>query len=197
MARPRADDYEAKRQSILDKAAELFAAQGFGGTSIASIAVYCGVSKSLLYHYYESKESLLFDMLQSHCLLLVKTAKDAAKQASNPEDRLEKTISALLGEYMHSREKHIVLLNELHCLSKTQQERVRDLERAVVQSFKDIVAAVKPGLTPDERTAAAMYLMGAINWTYTWFKPTGPVSLKRFADLSTSLFLEGIENLKT
>src|SRR5262249_6755046 len=122
MARPRADDYEEKRQSILDKAAELFAAQGFGGTSIASIAVYCGVSKSLLYHYYESKESLLFDMLQSHCLLLVKTTKEAVKHAANPEERLAKLIGALLSVYMHSREKHIVLLNDLHCLSKSQQE---------------------------------------------------------------------------
>jgi AcrR family transcriptional regulator len=196
MARPRADDYQQKRQSILDKAASLFAAQGFSGTSIAEIAIFCGVSKSLLYHYYESKESLLYDMLHSHCTLLVETATQALKQSLKPEEQLRNLISALLGIYMDARDKHIVLLNDLHCLPKDQQETVRDLERTVVRSFKDIVAMLKPGLTADERTAVAMYLMGAINWTYTWFKPHGAVSEKKFAEMSTALFLDGIARLQ-
>lgn len=192
MARPRADDYELKRQFILDKASVLFAAQGFASTSIASIALYCNVSKSLLYHYYDSKEALLFDMLNSHCALLVETAKEAVKNAEKPEEQLSQLIHALLNIYMGSRDKHVVLLNDLHCLPKEQQEQVRDLERAVVRVFKDIVAALKPLMSSEERTAAAMYLMGAINWTYTWFKPGGAVSEQQFADLSTALFLNGI-----
>lgn len=69
MVRPRADNYEERRQEILDGAASMFAERGFDGTSIATIAQKCGVSKALLYHYYESKEALLFDMLHSHCNL--------------------------------------------------------------------------------------------------------------------------------
>ncbi|HEY9772340.1 MAG TPA: TetR/AcrR family transcriptional regulator [Planktothrix sp.] len=192
MARPRADDYELKRQSILDKAAVLFAAQGFASTSIASIALYCNVSKSLLYHYYDSKEALLFDMLKTHCALLVETAKEAVNESEKPEEQLSKLIHSLLSIYMSSRDKHVILLNDLHCLPKEQQDEVRDLERAVVRAFKEIVGKLKPQMGADELSATAMYLMGAINWTYTWFKPDGRLSEERFADMSTTLFLSGI-----
>lgn len=184
-----------KRQSILDKAAELFAEQSFTGTSIAAIAVYCGVSKSLLYHYYDSKEALLFDMLNTHCTMLVQTGRAAVKHAENPADKLQSLIASLLEVYMHSRHKHVVLLNDLHCLPDEQQKQLRSLQRAVVQAFKDIISELKPAVSADECTALAMYLMGAINWTYTWFKPQGPVPVRKFADLSTSLFLSGINGL--
>jgi len=197
MARPRANNYEEKRQLILDKAASLFAQQGFAGTSISSIAQFCGASKSLLYHYYQSKEALLFDMLYSHCSLLVRAADDAIDIDAKAEEQLKHLIRSLLNIYMGSRDKHVVLLNDLHCLPHDQQEQVRDLERRVVQVFKDLVGKLKPELSQQARTTLAMHLMGAINWTYTWFKPGGPITAQEFADLSTALFLNGLVSVRS
>ncbi|MCG8360388.1 MAG: TetR/AcrR family transcriptional regulator, partial [Kiloniellales bacterium] len=66
MARTRATDYDDKRRAILSRAARLFADDGFDRVSMASIAADCGVSKALLYHYYESKDALLFDVIGEH-----------------------------------------------------------------------------------------------------------------------------------
>lgn len=192
LARPRADDYNEKRQYILDNAATLFSQQGFSGTSIAAIADYCGTSKALLYHYYESKEALLFDMLYSHCELLVATAMRAAAGRRAPEKRLAAFISELMELYSEAKHKHIVLLNDLHCLPARQQKQVRDLEKQVVQTLKDLVSELRPDLAPAACTALSMYLMGAINWTYTWFSPRGSMSAQDFAEMATALFLRGL-----
>jgi AcrR family transcriptional regulator len=54
---------EAKRGLIMQHALELFASRGFESTSIGDIAEQAGISKGLLYHYFESKEELLLSIL--------------------------------------------------------------------------------------------------------------------------------------
>lgn len=192
MVRPRAENYLERQQGILDAAAAMFAKHGFNGTSIAALADSCGVSKALLYHYYDSKEALLYDMLLVHCKLLSQTAMDATMQSDKPEEQLRSLIRALMDLYMSSRDKHVVLLNDLHCLPNEQQVEIKEEERKVLQAIKDLIVKLRPDLTPPHVTSLTMYLMGAVNWTYTWFKPQGQVSSDEFADLATATFLNGV-----
>lgn len=192
MVRPRAENYLERQQGILDAAAAMFAKHGFNGTSIAALADSCGVSKALLYHYYDSKEALLYDMLLVHCKLLSETASNATKQSDKPEEQLRSLVRALMELYMSSRDKHVVLLNDLHCLPEAQQIEVKEEERKVLQEIKDLIIKLRPDLKPPQVTSLTMYLMGAVNWTYTWFKPQGQVTAGEFADLATATFLNGI-----
>ena len=71
MARRRSESFEQQRSEILEKAAMLFAEAGFHAASMASLAQACGVSKALLYHYYQDKEHILFDVALSYVERLV------------------------------------------------------------------------------------------------------------------------------
>lgn len=204
MVRPRAENYEERRQELLDAAASMFAEKGFDGASMAQIANSCGVSKALLYHYYKSKEELLYSMLLSHCLLLVRTGEEAVANvdldqsfAGSDQDKaraqLDSLVRSLMQLYIESRDKHVVLLNNLHALPPEQQLEIKQLEKNLVAIIKGLLKELKPGATEEVRTALAMYLMGAVNWTYTWFKSDGPVSHDEYASLATSTFLHGIE----
>ena len=82
----RASDYDDKRQTILDGAAERFAALGYERASMRVIAEAAGISKALLYHYYADKEALLFDVLSSHLTPLC-AAVEAAAPATNSTRR--------------------------------------------------------------------------------------------------------------
>lgn len=192
MVRPRAENYLERQQGILDAAAAMFAKHGFNGTSIAALADSCGVSKALLYHYYDSKEALLYDMLLVHCKLLSETASNATKESDKPEEQLRSLVRALMELYMSSRDKHVVLLNDLHCLPENQQTEIKEEERKVLQEIKDLITKLRPDLKPPQVTSLTMYLMGAVNWTYTWFKPQGQVTAGEFADLATTTFLNGV-----
>ncbi|MCC7530963.1 MAG: TetR family transcriptional regulator [Candidatus Melainabacteria bacterium] len=192
MVRPRAENYLERQQGILDVAAAMFAKHGFNGTSIAALADSCGVSKALLYHYYDSKEALLYDMLLVHCKLLSQTAVNATLQSEKPEEQLNSLVRALMDLYMNSRDKHVVLLNDLHCLPAEQQAEIKEEERKVLQVIRDLIAKLRPDLKPPQVKALTMYLMGAVNWTYTWFKPQGQVSADEYADLATVTFLQGV-----
>lgn len=194
MVRSRADNYLERQQGILDTAASMFAAHGFNGTSISTLAEECGISKALLYHYYDSKEKLLYEMLLVHCKLLANVAADAAKKSSEPEQQLRDLVRALMELYVNSRDKHVVLLNDLHCLPEEQQHQIKLEERRVLQVMKSTIKRLTPESKAAQLTALTMYLMGAINWTYTWFRTPGTVSAQEYADLATTTFLHGLKS---
>ena len=55
---------ESRRQQIMDAALELFASEGYGHCSISQLASRAGISKGLMYNYFESKEALLIAIIE-------------------------------------------------------------------------------------------------------------------------------------
>ena len=59
------DIREEKRALIMDVALEHFAKEGYHNTTISHIAKHAGISKGLMYNYFESKEELLTEIINS------------------------------------------------------------------------------------------------------------------------------------
>ena len=65
----RKEQKEQRQKQIMMKALELFVTKGFTETKISDIAGELGISVGLLFHYYESKEQLFLELVQSGMLL--------------------------------------------------------------------------------------------------------------------------------
>lgn len=195
MARPQSPEYDQRRQFILDKAAELFAGQGFHSASVAQIAEACESSKALIYHYFGSKEELLFATMEDHVLLLRETAQAGLEADGSAADRLRAVARDFLDIYRSAGAKHVVLLNELKSLEPTQRRRIVRLEREVIEIFETLIGEIGPAEIRDhDRLAVATRLfMGMINWTYTWYDAAGPVSSDTVANMATETFISGLE----
>ena len=197
MARTRAKDYDDKRQAMLHQAASVFARDGYDRASMAGVAAECGVSKALLYHYYASKEALLFDIIKSHLEELI-DAVDAADEASLPaEERLERLVAALLEAYRDADAEHKLQIGAMQLLPEADQARLKALERELVARFADAVRAVDPEAfegTPLLKPVT-MSLFGMLNWFYMWFRDDGPVSRREYAALATKLLVGGVRGL--
>ena len=106
MARTIAKDYDAKRSAILKKSAQYFADQGYDRASVSQVAGACGISKSLIYHYYESKEQLLFDILQSHLNAIHECVTAISNHNKEPETHLRHLVAELLTAYRGADAEH-------------------------------------------------------------------------------------------
>lgn len=197
MARSRAKDHDEKREAILHRAASAFARDGYDRASMARLAAECGVSKALLYHYYASKEALLFDILQNHLSALVEALEEADDAALPPEARLAALVAALLEAYRDADAEHKVQVDALRLLPDAEQERLKALERRMVAIVADAVRALdpeafdgKPLLKP-----VTMSLFGMVNWAYMWFRDGGAVSRSDYARLATQLLVGGVRGL--
>lgn len=191
MARPRARDYDDKRNLILARAAELFAQRGYGGASITMIAEACGVSKALLYHYYSDKEAVLFDIISAHLCQLIEVVEGAVVEDADPREALYTIAAALLEAYRDADAEHQVQINNLKLLPPEKQEQLKDLERDLVRHFSHAIARAVPDLDKELVKPVTMSLFGMLNWHYLWFREGRGLTRADYARLVTGLIIAG------
>lgn len=196
MARPRSAEYDGKRRAILRRSAKLFAQNGYDRTSMAEVASASGVSKALLYHYYVGKESLLFDILHAHLLDLMDAVRLVDTKLA-PRARLRALIGAVLDAYRDADDEHKIQINELSKLPAARKKDLIGLERALVATFADAIAAAIPSIAGHQALLkpVTMSLFGMLNWHYMWFREKGPVSREDYTDMVTTLLIEGAQAL--
>lgn len=198
MARTRAADFDEKRRSILDSAAAVFAKLGMERASMAQIAQENNVSKALLYHYYPSKDLLIFDIGRTHLIELEAAIIEADRPDLEPRARLRHLIGGVLENYRTASNFHQVLLNGTGSLTEAQRLELREMERRIVKAFSDVLVDLNPALAENRAgvTPITMSLFGILNWVYTWFRPSGALSREGYADMVTALFLDGAAAMK-
>ncbi len=196
MARTRANDYDRKRQGILSRSATLFAEHGYTGTSITMIAEACGVSKALMYHYYSSKDAVLFDLLQDHLQNLVTVVEAAAQSAGKPEEKVFAISAALLEAYRGADAEHQVQISSLKLLPAAQQEILKEMERKLVAIVSDAIAAAIPSVAKKRQLLKplTMSFFGMLNWHYLWFRDGKGITREKYGRMVTSLVLAGAED---
>jgi TetR/AcrR family transcriptional regulator len=190
MARPVAADHADKRLKILTQSAILFAEHGYDRASITMITRACGVSKALLYHYYADKEALLFDIIDSHLRHLLAVTAAALGEVTNVRQRLVALSTALLVAYRDASAQHQVQIGQLRLLPPAQQQRVKMLERQLVDRFAAEVARAVPA-DPAHLKPLTMSLFGMLNWNFLWFREDGPLSREEYAEYVVEILLDG------
>jgi AcrR family transcriptional regulator len=205
MARPKSADHHLKREEILEAAACCFAQQSYPAASMQEVAARLGTSKARIYHYYESKDALLFDLLDRYTqrLLALIGESEALAQRKKLDDKaaLHALIEAFLIEYESSATTHVSLLNDTKFLSDASQESKPSQRALIVQRQRDIVSAFTrflrraypQRLNDQNQTALTMMLMGMMNWTFTWLRPDGAISYTQYAQEVVSTLEHGFQ----
>ena len=190
MARTQAADYDQRREAIVDQAARLFASSGFRGTSVSDLAKACETSKSLLYHYYPSKEDVLYAVMSSHIDQLLGDVEEVMARDESPAVLLHAMIHSFMAHYVGAADRQKVLLNELDSLPADKRAEIVAKQRTVIDAVQSLLVRLDPRLSdPAQARVQTMLLFGMINWTHTWFDSAGSMTADAIADLALDHFL--------
>lgn len=195
MSRTRADDYDEKKRLILKSAADLFASKGFGSATMIDVAQACGASKSRLYHYFSSKEEVLFAIVMEHVRTVFEELSAITRLPSPAVERFSSFIEAFVTRGVSSRSEHLVLVNDVNFLPEDKRQQVRELESQLVELLISLLKEINPELMRPVkvRTPYAMLLFGMMIWTFTWYEKSGAISPEELAARISSLLLHGFE----
>ena len=193
MTRTRADDYEDKKATILDKAAALIARKGFDQATMQDVAKACGTSKSHIYHYFPSKEELLYAIVHDH---ITRQAEDLTRIVAQPlpaEVRFQQFVESFMQGAARERDEHIILMNDLKYLPRAELRTIRSLESSMTELLNGLLEELNPGLmeTARVRKPYALLLFGMMIWTFTWYKKSGVLKPTELAQHISDLFLNG------
>ena len=194
---PRAAKGTRRRdQEVLDAAAKVFHTRGYADASVQDIADELGILKGSLYHYIDSKEDLLFRILdETHDEVQAILDEVATMEVTAPLIRLREYIRRQVEYTSRNLAKMAIYYHDVDQLS---EERRRDLyrKRRVHEKFvADVIAeAQKRGeasadLDPKIVTNC---LFGSMIWVYRWYKPGGKLRPTELADTCAEFVLRGV-----
>jgi AcrR family transcriptional regulator len=195
MTRERAEDYEDKKQVILDKASNLIARKGFDVATMMDVAKACGTSKSHLYHYFPSKEDLLFAIVQEHITRQAKDLMQIVGQQLPAEERFKQFVESFVKGAARSRNEHLMLMNDIKYLPKAQLDEIRRMEVEMTGLMESLLREINPGLMAEERIQKpyALLLFGMMIWTFSWYRQSGSITPGELAQRISSLFINGFK----
>lgn len=191
MARTQASDYYARREAFIEHAADIFAAAGFHGASMSDLATVSKVSKSLLYHYFPAKEDILYAVMVSHIDELLEAVTEVENETLGPQEQLRTLVHRFMHHYVRAAAKQKVLLNELDNLPAKRRAEIVSKQRSVVTTVAGLLERLNAGqpIDPHRLRVKAMLFLGMINWTHTWYDPSGPLGPSEVADMALDMIL--------
>ncbi|MBO6897298.1 MAG: TetR/AcrR family transcriptional regulator [Shimia sp.] len=198
MARTIAKDYEEKRARILKSAARVFAEQGYDRASMSVLAKECGISKANIYHYYDSKDALLFDVLDSYLRALRDRICGLDLSGLGGKAQLRATVREILLAYQGADDEHRVQSTGMRALPEDQQQVLRGYQRDLVNHMSRVITASAEGVfdnDPVRLRETTMSVFGMLNWYYMWQHGADTAARERYADLATDLVLGGVSGL--
>lgn len=183
------------RQEILRTSARLFQQQGYDGTSMNDVAAALKLSKGGLYHHFQSKDEILFELMNHAMDITEHRVIAPVKAIPQPEERLRMLIRRHIAVVLSERDREItVMLHENHPLPPSLRKRINARKKDYVHFVENLIAEVQRGrgstanITP---RAAAFALLGMINWIYQWYRPEGPLDEEGLVRQYTEIFLKG------
>ncbi|MCF6233248.1 MAG: TetR/AcrR family transcriptional regulator [Rhodobacteraceae bacterium] len=198
MARTIAKDHDQKRAHILRAAAMVFATQGFDRASMNLLARECGISKANIYHYYDGKMAILFDILDSYLKALRNRVLAVEITCHSPAQTLQVIITEILLAYQGADHEHQVQISAMSALPHAQQEQLRGYQRDLVRFVENAIHANAPEVfdaNAGKLRATTMSVFGMLNWYYMWNSGAGSQARDDYAQMVCHLTLHGVKGL--
>ena len=160
-----AADPRSRREQILATAAELFAARGFHGVSVADLGAACGISGPALYKHFVSKDAVLAEMLVSISQELLSVGRERVDAAPDAAAAVAALVDWHVDFALRHRPLIVVQDRDWQSLPVEARERVRSLQREYVDLWAGRLRLVHDGLAVERARAMAHAAFGLINST--------------------------------
>jgi len=182
------------REDILEAAAQVFRQKGFHGASMSDIAAAVSLQKASLYHHVSSKQEILFELLERALELLLERISAITTQKISAEEKLHTMIREYLQILIENIDLAAVLLFEHRSLERRQRTRHIPNRDKFESLWRDVIneGVDKKIFTCENPALATRALLGSMNWTITWYRPDGELSIEQIADQYSNLLLKGL-----
>jgi TetR/AcrR family transcriptional regulator, cholesterol catabolism regulator len=187
----------ARRRELTREAAKLFAQKGYHGTSIGDIAEALGVQKGSLYAHISSKEDLLYETMREGADAF-HAALDAIPEELPAVEKIRIALRAHLRVVAEQLDVATVFVQEWRYLEGERREEIvaerRRYEERIRELFREGRELSELRADLDE-SAAALLLLSAANWAYTWLQPGRDTDV--LADRFFALLVDGMRGYST
>lgn len=175
---------EDKKTRIIQAAVQLFKERGFHQVSVRNIIKQASVSNGCFYHYFATKDELLFAINDFIMDYVIENAQRVLENSQTPVEKLYGILSTFIKTFYVYNQEVVVMYQENHYLAPEYYQKMRQKRD---QYSKIVMNVLEEGVEKNEfrplkpLSIVAFMIFGMVNWTYTWYKPEGHLSIDEIA----------------
>ncbi|MFF5443697.1 TetR/AcrR family transcriptional regulator [Streptomyces sp. NPDC012888] len=185
-----------RRRELLGTAAEVFAAQGYNATTVRKIADAAGMLAGSLYYHFDSKESMLDEILSAFLNELWEGYDAVLAAGLGPRE----TIEALVTESFREIDRHraAVAIYQKEARTLSSQPRFHYLSDSQVKFEKAWLGTLERGVAAEVFRAdldirlTYRFVRDTVWVAASWYRPGGQHSPEEIARQYLSMVLDGI-----
>jgi len=182
-----------KMEKIAKAAVKLFDEKGYLETSMDDISTVAKLSKGGIYHYFSSKNEILYFISTNFMALLL---KDLEQELGKIEDNLSKIqfiISRHIGFYTKYIAEAKTTLHEGHLLPPAYFKIIGEQEKQYHQIVSRILSELLGGqVSKDQLKVLTFILFGTCNGIYYWYDPKGSVTPEELSKMMSGILCKGL-----
>lgn len=196
-SRPLDRRFDRRLGEILAHATDVFYEKGYEGASMRDLSRSSGMSLAGLYHYFESKEKLLYLIQRTTFRTIIERVRGRLKASRDPVERVRIFVGNHLEYFLANKKAMKVLSHEADALKNGYGQEIAAIKREYYGICLGLLEDLKraQGLEFSPRLAV-LSLFGMMNWIYTWHNPRVDASAGVLSREMGDIFLHGILSAK-
>lgn len=197
--------YSKRRDDILTEALRVFSERGLESTGIKEIATSLGLTHPALYHYFPSREQLVYEAVEKAITDEIAAMEKAVEGLpSHPSLMLHTLARAQVFHELDDRAYvpfvNAFLYGPLRNAAKLTEEQRGDilrLQRRIVDLYREVIVAGQESgeFAPGSPTVAAFGVLGILSYTVFWFRPDGRMNADAVADAVAAQAVRSVSRL--
>jgi AcrR family transcriptional regulator len=184
-----------KRTELLQRAVEIFSSRGYRATSMKNLADQVNLSKSTLYHYFTSKQELLVAIYDGVMMENMVAARRITEGIQSPAGSLRQMLADRVSYTCRNHRILQIFHEEEAELPKRLMKKVRESRRAYQMVMIDLLEkGLAEGLFEfnSNPMIVANCLLGACNWSYKWYNPSGSKTPEQLGEEVAELLMGAV-----
>ncbi|PIV24639.1 MAG: hypothetical protein COS40_01505 [Deltaproteobacteria bacterium CG03_land_8_20_14_0_80_45_14] len=182
-----------KMTSIAKAAAKLFNEKGYLETSMNDISTAAKLSKGGIYHYFSSKNEILYFISTNFMGLLLKDLKQELEKIEDNFEKIQFIISRHIGFYTKYIAEAKTTIHEGHLLPPEYFKIIADQERDYHQIVRGVLSDFFGGrISKDQLKVVTFILFGTCNGIYFWYDPKGSVTPEELSEIISDILCRGL-----
>jgi AcrR family transcriptional regulator len=182
-------------EKLMRVSVELFATQGYAQTSVQQIVDAAGVTKGALYHYFASKDDLLFDIYDRILSLQREHLEEIVGRGLPPEQTVRLACEDVIITSIDRLHEGTVFFRSQHMLGAGRQQEVKRRRREYNDEFEAVLERGRAdGVFRTDIPPAILiaHFFSDVHYLAQWYSPGGPLSKQQVATELTDLYLASL-----
>jgi AcrR family transcriptional regulator len=196
MSPPRsAPDQSRRRQEILAVAEQVFLEKGFANATVRDIAEGAGILSGSLYHHFDSKQTMLWEILGPYLRTIIEQYEQAIAEGGGPAATLERMIDIGCRAIESHQAAIAIFQNDYAYLLQLGDLPIADLGEQVIALWESVLRAgvVQGDFRSDvDVGVTCRIILGTILSIIRWYQKDGPLSIDEVAQQVSQLQLDGV-----